>query len=114
MKKALLVFVIGVFCLGSCCSISNAESSEVGRYQLLKINDGGSDSLYKIDSVTGVVWLYGPRVVESADDFYPKGDKRIEGLNKTIAELKRQGKRLYTTPYWGVTSERPDDNLSII
>lgn len=114
MKKAKLVFVvlgviIGLFLFNT--SVRSNDSSklgEVGIYSLFKINDEGKEVLYKINTKTGQVWCYSEYAVMNSDDLGVTG-KEKEGLDKLIGDAKKQGKNVYTMPFWTLTSEeRPN------
>lgn len=82
----------------------NLKAEEVGTYLLFKLNEGGKEVLYKINSKTGQVWCYSEYVVVSSDDLGVTG-KEKEGLDKMIVAAQKQGKNVYTMPYWVLTSD---------
>lgn len=110
MKKAKLVFVIlgviiGLFLLNTFArSNDSSKSEEVSTYSLFKINEGGKEVLYKINTKTGQVWCYSEYAVMNSDDLGVTG-KEKESLDKLIGDAKKQGKNVYTMPFWTLTSE---------
>ena len=86
--------------------------NEAGTYQLITVNNGQQDLLYKINTKTGQVWVYGPMPVKDFADVDVSPDAQ-ERLKKLIAEAKEKGKTVFTTPMWILTPDKPSDIFTL-
>jgi hypothetical protein len=97
-------------------TVSNAQNrlppGETGTYQLMKVAKAGGDELYRINTKTGQVWLYSEFVVLDSESVGATGLAK-DGLDKLIAEARRQGKNVYTAPFWDATAEMPSTLYTI-
>lgn len=109
MKNGLLFLVIlimiaTVFLYNTANSENDKKVDEVGTYALFKINDGSKEVLYRINTKTGQVWCYSEYAILSSKDIGVTG-KEKESLDNLIEQTNKQGKNVYTLPYWMLTSE---------
>jgi len=107
MQKIIISIIVTVGLI-----ISASIIADKGRYQLFKINEGGREIAYKIDTATGHVWDYSARFIEKSEDIGLTG-KEKEDLDKLIEQAKKQGKDVWTRRYWALTYEEIPKGYSI-
>ena len=100
----ILGVLIGLFLSNATALAGSLQPEEVGAYSLFKISEEGKDVLYKINTKTGQVWEYSEYAVMSSDDLSLTGTEK-ENVDKMITQARMQGKNVYTTPFWTLTSE---------
>lgn len=81
-----------------------AENRE-GTYALVENRENNATTLYRINTKTGEVWCYAERAILRSGDVGLVGEAR-ESLDLLIENARKEGKNVYTLPYWEITSER--------
>lgn len=93
-------------------SATQSTRNEVGTCQLFKMTNNGKDGLYRINTKTGQVWLYSEYAILTTDDLAVKENAKA-GIDKLLEDARKQGKNLYTMPFWNLTSETRSDTFTI-
>ena len=73
---------------------------------------GGGDELYRINTRTGQVWLHTERVLISTESISGSAAQKA-GLEKLIEGAGKQGKNVYTLPYWAPTNETAPETYTV-
>ena len=92
--------------------VGNLREDVVGTFSLFKMTEEGKEVLYRINTKTGQVWCYSEYLVLNSDSLGVTG-KEKEGVDKLLAEASRQGKHVYTMPFWAPVSEKRASTYTI-
>src|SRR4030095_2033646 len=90
--------------LPSVQNLAQGQSLTVGTYQLFTVTVNGKGELYRINTKTGQVWLHTEYVIPTSESIGARGAEK-ESLDKLIDVAAKQGKNVYTLPYWAPTEE---------
>ncbi len=112
MLKTLLLSACLAIITCSNVSAENKIAGEAGTFQLITVNNGAKQELYRINTKTGEVWEYNEFVVldENSLAITPKAK---EGMRQLLEQAKKQGKNVYTIPHWQLTNEQPSEHFTI-
>ncbi|MDP2922599.1 MAG: hypothetical protein Q8O30_02605 [Candidatus Omnitrophota bacterium] len=112
MKKILIIILCSTtfFCPKNAFSQNN--NNEVDTFQLTTVRNAEKEDLYRINTKTGEVWVYGEFVVLDENQL-TIDEKAKGGLKKLIEQAKKQGKQVYTLPCWRLTDEKPSEIYTV-
>jgi len=89
-----------------------SAGSPTGTFQLFAVSESGKETLYRINTRTGQVWTYSEYVLLPGDEVGPNARGKAE-LQKFIEDTGRQGKSVYSAPYWKATPEHPTGYFTV-
>jgi hypothetical protein len=82
------------------------SSQQIGRYSLQIVKDGEDLILYRLDSITGNVWIYDPTKYTSLTT--SDWDSLSPELKKVADDQIAQGKNVFAATYWELLPNKLD------